>query len=68
MLIGDDTRIKPDRMVMRWLGAHGCTGGSEEAKTLIDLAAKEISGEVTPWMIDHAIWTAQRGIKRPRRS
>lgn len=60
MLIGDDTRIKPDRMVMRWVATHGFTGGPEEAKTLIAQAARELGGGVSPWMIDHAIWTAQR--------
>ena len=60
MLVGDDTRIKPDRMVMRWLVAHGFNGGTEDAKSLIGQAAKDIGGDVTPWMIDHAIWTAQR--------
>ncbi|GAA2471403.1 hypothetical protein [Terrabacter carboxydivorans] len=60
MLVGDDTRIKPDRMVMRWLAAHGFTEGPLEAKALIVKAAKDLGNGVTPWMIDHAIWNAQR--------
>ncbi|MFE0326744.1 hypothetical protein ACFW08_08050 [Streptomyces sp. NPDC058960] len=59
MLLGDDGRIKPDRMVLRWLQAvlhHAvCTSA---AVRLITEAAIRLG--CTPWELDHAIWKHQR--------
>lgn len=64
MLISDATLIKPDRMVMRWLRNQGAEVSPSGARGLINDAAEAISQSrgsiVTPWMIDHAIWRAQR--------
>ncbi|MEU0850638.1 hypothetical protein ABZ387_22090 [Streptomyces flaveolus] len=60
MLAGDDTGIKPDRMVLNWL-AHVLKRpmGVSEARTLLTAAAQIIG--CTPWELDHAIWLYQRG-------
>lgn len=59
MLVGADDRIKPDRMVLRWLGRHvGREVGPHEATELVTELAK--SNNRTPWELDHAIWLAQR--------
>ncbi|MFG1637448.1 hypothetical protein ACGFKX_21705 [Pseudonocardia alni] len=57
MLAGDDRTIKPDRMVLRWMHATiGRTPGIDEARKLTGEVARQ-SG-VTPWELDHAIWSA----------
>lgn len=63
MLIGDDYRVKPDRMVLRWLKRHGVvTDPAGAAQLLLDVAAQlaTTGSKVTPWMIDHAIWLDAR--------
>ncbi|MFJ8030349.1 hypothetical protein [Streptomyces sp. NPDC096032] len=69
MLLGNDRRIKPDRMVLRWLYAvlkrAVCTSA---AIRLITEAAVRLG--CTPWELDHAIWEHQRrtssyGRRRP---
>jgi len=63
MLVGDDDRIKPDRMVLRWLRRHGFTGDVPAARELIRGVAGDLSSQdspVTPWMVDRAIWKAER--------
>lgn len=64
MLLGDDDLIKPDRMVLRWLNAHGVAVDPAGARTLIaDLAVAatdELGRDITPWEIDHAMWLAAR--------
>ena len=66
MLIGDDDGIKPDRMVLRWLAAHGQPATASEASTILRSIATELthrSGSlVTPWMVDHAVWLAARNL------
>ncbi|MEU2997252.1 hypothetical protein ABZ684_06705 [Streptomyces sp. NPDC006995] len=59
MLAGDDTGIKPDRMVLNWL-AHVLKRpmGVSEGRTLLTAAAQIIG--CTPWELDHAIWLYQR--------
>lgn len=68
MLIGDDNGIKPDRMVLRWLAAHGTHITASEASKILGHIATEISERsgttVTPWMVDHAIWLAARNLPR----
>jgi hypothetical protein len=64
MLCGDDGRIKPDRMVLRWLAPHGVRDPEVAQQLLIDVAAflsQNGAATVTPWEVDHAIWLAARG-------
>ncbi|WP_406381514.1 hypothetical protein [Streptomyces sp. NBC_01618] len=59
MLLGDDSRIKPDRMVRRWLQAVlDRTVTAPEAIRLVTEAAAHMG--CTPWELDHAIWEHQR--------
>ncbi|WP_406516457.1 hypothetical protein [Streptomyces sp. NBC_00134] len=59
MLLGDDSRIKPDRMVLRWLQAVlDRTVTTSEAIRLVTEAATHLG--CTPWELDHAIWEHQR--------
>jgi hypothetical protein len=64
MLIGHDDLVKPDRMVLRWLARHGITVSSDQAREILAEAASAVSDKlgrrVTPWMVDHAIWRAER--------
>jgi hypothetical protein len=59
MLLGDDSRIKPDRMVLRWLTAvlHEPVS-TTEAVQLLKGAAVHLG--CSPWELDHAIWDHQR--------
>lgn len=60
MLLGDDSRIKPDRMVLRWLrGVLNREVTTHEAIQLLTEAAVRLG--CTPWEVDHAIWEHQRG-------
>ncbi|WP_456598659.1 hypothetical protein [Blastococcus sp. SYSU DS0616] len=64
MLCGDDGRIKPHRMVLRWLAPHGVRDPEVAQQLLIDVAellSLEGASNVTPWEVDHAIWSAARG-------
>ena len=62
MLVGADDRIKPDRMVRRWLARHLEREVSvAEAIELITELAK--GNGRTPWELDHAIWLAQRSMR-----
>ncbi|VTR76683.1 hypothetical protein CHMI_01446 [Cellulomonas hominis] len=64
MLVGDDHQVKPDRMVLRFLARHdGPTDVAGARTVLAELAAELTEGSrvVTPWMVDHAIWLAERG-------
>ncbi|SMG55761.1 hypothetical protein SAMN02745947_04665 [Rhodococcus rhodochrous J3] len=64
MLVGNDDVIKPDRMVLRWLRHHGVDVGPEGAREIIATLAASLTATigtpVTPWEIDHAMWTAGR--------
>lgn len=63
MLCGDDGRIKPDRMVLRWLAPHGVRDPEVAQQLLIDVAevlSQAGPSKVTPWEVDHAIWRAAR--------
>lgn len=68
MLIGSDEKIKPDRMVLRWLSRIGFDVDPLQAETLILDAVARVSAElgrnVTAWEIDHAIWSAARAYRR----
>ncbi|MEV4539794.1 hypothetical protein AB0J82_39080 [Asanoa sp. NPDC049518] len=64
MLCGSDHLIKPDRMILRWLDRHGCYVTPVEARNLVERAAETLTMRlhrpVTPWMVDRAIWKAER--------
>jgi hypothetical protein len=62
MLAGDDHTVKPDRMVLRWVGRVLNRNVSvDETRELIATVAARL--ELTPWAIDHAIWNNER--RRP---
>jgi hypothetical protein len=61
MLVGDSSRIKPDRMVRRWVrDVLGRTNlpAVVEVRELVSEAASVL--DCTPWELDHAVWKAQR--------
>ncbi|MFC8922001.1 hypothetical protein [Cellulosimicrobium sp. NPDC057127] len=64
MLVGDDDTLKLDRMILRFLKRHGTETGVAGAKDVLRALAAELTGtsnyRVTPWMVDHAIWNAER--------
>ncbi|EKT80504.1 hypothetical protein WSS_A22058 [Rhodococcus opacus M213] len=67
MLVGDEDTVKPDRMVLRWLTAHGVDGTTpEQARTLLSKVSERISSDlgrrVTAWEVDHAIWLTARSL------
>ncbi|WP_230591955.1 hypothetical protein [Rhodococcoides fascians] len=67
MLIGDDDRIKPDRMVLRWLRHHGVTASPVTAAAIVhEIVARinDILGErrTTAWEVDHVLWQAGRAL------
>ena len=68
MLIGNDELIKPDRMVLRWLARQGQQVDAAQARVLIKEVAQELTRRlrrhITPWMVDHAIWIAERSLRR----
>ena len=65
MLCGSDHLVKPDRMVLRWIARHRPGVGPADARRLLDEVAAALTirlgRRVTPWMLDHAIWQAERG-------
>ncbi|MFJ8026324.1 hypothetical protein [Streptomyces sp. NPDC096311] len=61
MLLGDDSRIKPDRMVLRWLQTVlQRTVTTAQAISILSEAAARL--RCTPWELDHAIWENQRKV------
>ncbi|SUA44961.1 hypothetical protein [Nocardia africana] len=70
MLVGADDLIKPDRMVLRWLRRHGADVDPASARIVLADIAEHLTRaqghRVTPWEIDHAIWTAARPRRRAR--
>lgn len=64
MLVGDDNRIKPDRMILGWFRSLGVPSDPASAEDYIRAAAPIVSARlqrpVTPWEIDHAIWNYAR--------
>ncbi len=68
-LCGSDDLIKPDRMILRWLARHGTEANAVSARLVLEATAAELTRRlqrpVTPWMVDHAIWDAERSRKRP---
>ena len=71
MLIGDDSGVKPDRMILAWLHQAGAGTDTAGARALLTEAAQQLSSAsqpVTPWMVDHAIWNAERSRRAGSRS
>lgn len=71
MLAGSDDVVKPDRMVLGFLSRHGCHATASDARRVLALLAGELSvpsQPVTPWMLDHAIWRAERRLRGTRAS
>jgi hypothetical protein len=64
MTAGDDYHVKPDRHVLGWLGEVLHRSVSVPEARLLLVEAAEICG-VTPWVLDHAIWTLKA--RKPRR-
>lgn len=66
MLVGQDDLIKPDRMVLRWFKKHEVVVDPVGARDLIAAAVPAVSARlkrnVTAWEIDHALWSAGRGM------
>lgn len=66
MLIGQDDLIKPDRMVLRWFKHHGVIVDPISARNLIAALVPAVSTTlgrpVTAWEVDHALWSAGRGM------
>ncbi len=64
MLIGQDDLIKPDRMVLRWLGRQGVktdpAGARDIIAAVVPLVSARLNRTVTAWEIDHALWLAGR--------
>lgn len=64
MLVGDHQRVKPDRMVLRWLARIGFHVDVEGARSLLDQVSESLTDRldrvVSPWEVDHAIWNAER--------
>lgn len=55
MLAGDDYGVKPDRMIHRFLErVAGRAFNDHNARRVLADAATEL--DVTPWVLDHAIW------------
>jgi hypothetical protein len=64
MLAGDDQRVKPDRMVLRWIARHLCPVSVDEAREVLVATASRLG--CTPWELDHAMWRAEP--RRPMHS
>jgi hypothetical protein len=66
MLVGQDDLIKPDRMVLRWFEKHGVVADPVGARGLIAALVPAVSTRlkrnVAAWEIDHALWSAGRGM------
>lgn len=67
MLVGDDSRVKPDRMVLRWFTSQGLVLDPKQAMEAIDEIVVRINAEthrtaVTAWEVDHALWNAGRDL------
>lgn len=70
MLAGDDSFIKPDRMVLRFVSAAldlPAEPNPRLSSVLVRLAARELARrgqDWTPRTLDYAIWVRQRGAER----
>jgi hypothetical protein len=66
MLVGQDDLIKPDRMVSRWFRHYGVVvdpGGARDViAKLVTAIGPRLGRDGTAWEIDHALWSAGRGL------
>jgi hypothetical protein len=66
MLVGQNDLIKPDRMVLRWFRRHGVVvdpaGARDVIAELVPVIGPRLGRDVTAWEIDHALWSAGRGL------
>ncbi len=65
MLVGDDSRVKPDRMVLRWFASHQLDLEPDQAARLIARVVGRLNSasggsRTTAWEVDHALWNAGR--------
>ena len=64
MLAGDDSEVKPDRMILRFIkaaiGKH--VSADEAAKLIQDACAilRKSYPDLTPRLLDHEVWKYQR--------
>lgn len=66
MLSGDDSLIKPDRMIERFLtNVTGKKPTADVMQSLIEQAAS--AHQITPRLLDYLIWNYQRGIDKVAR-
>lgn len=67
MLVGDQKTVKPDRMVLRWLARNGFSVDVGGARSLLREVSESLTDRldrvVSPWDVDHAIWTAERRLR-----
>ncbi len=71
MLVGDDSRVKPDRMVLRWFASHQLGLEPEQAAHVIRRVVERLNSTprdttITAWEVDHAIWNAGRRLPLAR--
>ncbi|AXX30381.1 hypothetical protein KCV87_05035 [Actinosynnema pretiosum subsp. pretiosum] len=67
MLTGAENRVKPDRMVLRWLARHlDRVVGATEATALL-VALGERTGH-SAWELDHAVWQHESSRSRAPRT
>ncbi|PJI95133.1 hypothetical protein [Luteimicrobium subarcticum] len=67
MTAGDDQTVKPDRMILSFLSRYGGpddVAGARVALAELATALSTPEHPVTPWMVDHAIWNAERRRRR----
>jgi hypothetical protein len=66
MLIGQDDLIKPDRMVLRWFKRHRVVvdpgGARDMIAAMAPVVTTRLKRTVTAWELDHALWSAGRGM------
>lgn len=69
MLAGDDSQVKPDRMIERFIARFGAKPASpDEAYHIITALAAQLKADyphITPRLLDHAIWNYERQQKTP---
>lgn len=67
MLSGDDDRIKPDRIVLRWFRSQGVAASPLQAAAIVHDVVVQINDmpggrRTTAWEVDHLLWEAGRGL------
>ena len=68
MLAGENDRVRPDHLVLRWFTRYGLDLSPISAHFLMYILAArrtETGQPSTVWEVNHAIWTAERSSKAP---